>query len=88
MGIIRGYICASCHFEKTYQLGIGFSNQKERFLFECDKCYTIKQSALSNPKCSKCKTKSLKKITDFNKKLECPKCKERKFNYEITGMWD
>ena len=28
MGIIRGYICSSCNFEKNYFLGISFSNQK------------------------------------------------------------
>ena len=33
MGIIRGYICSSCNFEKNYFLGSGFSNQKETTLF-------------------------------------------------------
>jgi len=43
---------------------------------------------LKNPKCSKCNRKSLNTILDFNKKLDCPKCGEREFNFEITGMWD
>ena len=88
MGIIKGYICSSCNFEKNYFLGSGFSNQKETTLFECSYCNAIKKSTLSSPKCSKCNRKSLNEIMDFTKKLECPRCKRREFNFEIEGSWD
>jgi len=38
MGIIKGYICSSCNFEKNYFLGSGFSNQKETTLLMIKKC--------------------------------------------------
>ena len=88
MGILGGYKCSNCNYEKTYFIGVGFMNQKEKFLFDCDKCSTIKQSTLSNPKCSKCNSKSLNKIEDFNEKLTCPKCGKKEFNLENLGMWD
>lgn len=88
MGIIRGYICSNCSFERTYFLGVGFSNQKEAMLFDCNHCNVIKQSTLLNPKCSKCSRKLLNKVKDFNKKLQCPNCGKREFNFEIGGSWD
>ena len=88
MGEIKGYICSNCNYEKTYFIGVGFMNQKETKLYECIHCNAIKKSSLKNPKCSKCNIKSLNTIIDFNKKLECPKCGERKFNFEIAGTWD
>ena len=88
MGIIKGYICSSCNFEKNYFLGIGFFKQEEITLFECSHCNAIKKSRLSNPKCSKCNRKSLNEIIDFNKRLKCPRCNRREFNFEIEGSWD
>ena len=88
MGDIKGYICSNCNYEKTYFIGVGFLDQKETTLFECTHCNAIKKSTLSKPKCSKCNRKSLNTILDFNKKLECPKCGKRDFNFEIEGTWD
>lgn len=88
MGIIKGYICSSCNFERTYFLGVGFLAQKETTLFECKHCNAIKKSTLSSPKCSKCNRKSHNEVSDFKKKLKCPKCAEIKFQFEIEGMWD
>jgi rubredoxin len=88
MGYIKEYLCSVCKFEQTYFLGIGFSNQKEVKMFECNNCKAINKSVMPNPNCSKCNKKSLSEILDFNKKLKCPKCAEIKFQFEIEGMWD
>ena len=88
MGQIVGFICSKCSYEKSYFLGTGFRNNKEKKLFECANCKVLKVSFLSIPKCSKCKNSSLIKQDDYEKNFNCPKCNSENFNLGISGYWD
>ena len=73
MGEIVGFVCFKCNYEKSYFLGLGFRNTKEKKLYECVNCKALKASVLSIPKCSKCKNSSLIKLDDYEKNFNCPK---------------
>ena len=88
MGEIVGFVCSKCNYEKSYFLGIGFRNNKEKKLYECANCKVLKSSFLSIPKCSKCKNSSLIKLDDYEKNFNCPKCNSEDFNFGISGCWD
>ena len=57
-------------------------------MFECKNCKALKKSVIINPRCSKCNKKSLVEVSDFDKKLKCPKCGEIEFKLEEEGLWD
>lgn len=88
MGELKGYFCSKCNFDRTYFLGVGSVNQREVKIFECKNCKALKKSVIINPRCSKCNKKSLVEVSDFDKKLKCPKCGEIEFKLEEEGLWD
>ena len=81
MGEIVGFVCSNCNHDKSYFLGLGFRNSKEKTLYECVNCRALKASVLSIPKCSKCKKSSLIKLDDYEKGLKQGESKI----YRITG---
>ena len=88
MGEIVGFVCSNCNHDKSYFLGLGFRNSKEKILYECVNCRVLKASVLSIPKCSKCKKSSLIKLVDYEKGFKCPKCNSNDYNFGISGCWD
>lgn len=40
MGIIKGFLCSSCGFEKSYYLGVGFRGGRDKILYSCTDCNT------------------------------------------------
>ena len=88
MGEIVGFVCSKCNYEKSYFLGVGFNDLKEKNLYECNNCKALKSSILSKPKCSKCKNSLLIKLDNYERNFNCPKCKSEDFNFGISGCWD
>lgn len=88
MGQFVGFVCSKCNYEKSYFLGTGFRNNKEKKLYECNNCKALKASVLTIPKCSKCKTSSLILIDNLEKNFNCPKCNSNDYHFGIGGSWD
>ena len=88
MGIIEGFVCSNCNYEKTYMLGTGMRFRKEKRLYECSVCQSLKASVLPNPKCSKCNKETLSEIKDYDKDFKCPKCNLDLYKNQICGNWD
>lgn len=88
MGIIKGFLCLSCGFEKSYYLGVGFRGGRDKILYSCTDCNKLTASFLDNPNCNRCKCKKLEVVKDDDIKYTCPKCNCRSLQNHICGYWD
>jgi len=88
MGIIKGFLCSNCGFEKSYNLGVGFRGGRDKILYSCTDCNLLTASVLDNPKCNRCKCKRLEVVKDDYIKYTCPQCNCKSLQNHICGSWD